>query len=250
MSPESLAAQGHALEAQAMAMLTPEESAFVHHKSHLRYGHAAPWAKIRTLERPDVRRICNEADAIWWQLAAMHTETIRRHAWTYTKKLGCDFGDALGWAWMGAYAGARRWRPEAGTLVVAIRAWIRSWVAGCVAEERSDLSGCAHHRTRAVVGRALRLDAPVHADSKTLLLERVAVDADQERRLAAKRQINKALGACSPSRREVLLAMADGATSYEIAEARGCSHQAVSELARHGRAAMAALVRANMGGAL
>lgn len=241
MNPELLAAQGHHLEAQAEALLSPQEAAFVHRQSHLRYGHSAPWAKIRTLERPDVRQLCDQADAIWWQLATMHAETVRRHAWALAKKTGCEVGDALGWAWMGAYAGARRWRPEAGSLVVAIRAWIRSWVIGCLAEERADLSGCAHHRIRAVVDRALRLDAPAHADSKAMLLDRVGVAPDQERRLDAKRQVRRALAVCSPGRQEVILAMAEGATSYEIAEARGCSHQAVSELARLGRAAMAGM---------
>jgi DNA-directed RNA polymerase specialized sigma24 family protein len=244
MTPEALAAQGHTLEAQAVALLSPKEAAFVLTQTHLRYGHSAPWAKIRTLERPDVRQLCDQADAIWWRLATLHTETVRRHAYALARKTGCDRGDALGWAWMGAYAGARRWRPEAGSLVVAIRAWIRSWVMGCLAEERADLTGCAHHRTRAIVGRALRLDAPVYADSKEMLLDRLGVGADQERRLGAKRQIQRALAACSPGRAEVLLAMADGATSYEIAEARGCSHQAVSELARLGRAA--ARVRAEV----
>lgn len=236
----ALSAQGHDLESRAEALLAPDELREVRTRRHLGYGHSGRWARIRKIQRPEVQALCRQADAIWWTLARSHERVVMGRASFYAQKMGYDPAEVMGWAWLGAYAGARRWRPYSGSLCAAIKSWVRNWVLVSAAEERGDLSGAGHSRVVAGRAHALRLDQPLRAGEPDLtLLDVVGVEARQLEQVEAAELIQQGLERCSPRQRADLLATAEGWEGTEIAAQRGVSKQSVNDNIMEGRRRMA-----------
>lgn len=230
-----LSIQGHELEGEAIALLSPEERREVHTRRHLGYGLSSPWARIRQIQRADVRHLCAKADAIWWRLAQSHERLVNSRAAFYARKLGYEREEVLSWAWLGAYAGARRWRPSSGSLYSAIKIWVKNWILVSSAEQRSDLSGAGHNRAASGPTRALRLDQPLRDGGDCLLLDTVGTPASQLDGVIASEAIRRGLARCSPRQREDLLASAEGWDGAELAARRGVSRQTVSDSILEGR---------------
>lgn len=232
----ALSIRGHALEQQAAALLGPDERQEVYTRRHLGYGLSSPWARIRQIPRREIRQLCAQADLIWWKLAQSHEKLISSRASFYARKLGYEPEEVLSWAWLGAYAGARCWRPSNGSLYSAIKIWVKNWILVSSAEERGDLSGAGHSRAAAGETRALRLDQPLRAgEPDCTLLDMVGVPAPQLDQVIASGLIRRGLARCSPMQRADLLAAADGWEGAELADRRGVTRQTVSDSILEGR---------------
>lgn len=230
-----LSVRGHALEQQAVELLTEDERREIFTRRHLGYGMSSSWARIREIQRPEVRELCRQADAIWWRLAQSHQGMIAGRATFYARKLGCDPAEVLSWAWLGAYAGARRWRPDSGSLYAAIKSWVKNWILVSSNQERCDLSGAGHKRAGTRCTHALRLDQPLRSGDATTLLDVIGAPAHQLDRLMAATMIGDGLKQCSPMQRADLLASADGWEGAELGARRGVSRQTVSDSILEGR---------------